>query len=229
MELKRNNSMKKISSATKIFILDQIEDETITSKTINIEYEELIETTPQINTKMEPRSNKWDKIYGVSFYYYLHFYIITTFEIFFYFYYIAPYETKVFNELIISIIDQIPRNNTRNLFTEPAQCTQYYKLLDDFNTILYEKTMGWVIGSSIILFIFFVIDMYRTYSPKSTLVQTGINQIINSHFFRELGKSAIFIFIIGIFEYLFFTLVINNYKITNANCLVCKIIEYFSD
>ncbi len=47
----------------------------------------------------------------------------------------------------------------------------------------------------------------------------------NSKVVKEMCKLIQFIILVGIFEYLFFNLIVNKYKIANANTILCKIIN----
>ncbi len=47
----------------------------------------------------------------------------------------------------------------------------------------------------------------------------------NSDFLAEIVKMVQFIVIVGIFEYLFFTIIVNKYKIVNSKTLICKMID----
>jgi hypothetical protein len=47
----------------------------------------------------------------------------------------------------------------------------------------------------------------------------------NSKFVKNTGKTVRFIILVGIFEYAFFTLIINKYKIVNTTTLLCKMVH----
>ncbi len=46
----------------------------------------------------------------------------------------------------------------------------------------------------------------------------------NSKFVKNMGKTIRFIILVGIFEYAFFTLIVNKYKIVNTKTLLCKMV-----
>jgi len=46
----------------------------------------------------------------------------------------------------------------------------------------------------------------------------------NSKFVKNMGKTMRFIILVGIFEYAFFTLIVNKYKIVNTKTLLCKMV-----
>ena len=47
----------------------------------------------------------------------------------------------------------------------------------------------------------------------------------NSKFVKNTGKTVRFMILVGIFEYAFFTLIVDKYKIVNTTTLLCKIAE----
>jgi hypothetical protein len=47
----------------------------------------------------------------------------------------------------------------------------------------------------------------------------------NSEFILEIIKTIQFIILVGIFEYVFFTTIVNKYKIVNSKTLICKMID----
>ena len=47
----------------------------------------------------------------------------------------------------------------------------------------------------------------------------------NSKFIKNMKKTMQFIILVGAFEYAFFNLIVNKYKIVNTTTLMCKLIE----
>jgi hypothetical protein len=47
----------------------------------------------------------------------------------------------------------------------------------------------------------------------------------NSKFVKNMGKTVRFMILVGIFEYAFFTLIVDKYKIVNTTTLLCKMAE----
>jgi hypothetical protein len=47
----------------------------------------------------------------------------------------------------------------------------------------------------------------------------------NSELLKEIFKLIQFIVLVGIFEYLFFTTIVNKYKIANIHTILCKLIK----
>jgi hypothetical protein len=47
----------------------------------------------------------------------------------------------------------------------------------------------------------------------------------NSKFVKNVGKTVRFIILVGIFEYAFFTLIVDKYKIVNSTTLLCNMVR----
>jgi hypothetical protein len=47
----------------------------------------------------------------------------------------------------------------------------------------------------------------------------------NSQIVKEISKLVQFIILVGIFEYLFFTLIVNKYKIANIHTILCNLVK----
>jgi hypothetical protein len=46
-----------------------------------------------------------------------------------------------------------------------------------------------------------------------------------SKFVKHMGKTVRFIVLVGLFEYAFFTLIVNKYKIVNTKTILCKMVN----
>jgi hypothetical protein len=75
------------------------------------------------------------------------------------------------------------------------------------------------------------IEMVSLGSPTS-IPRSGITQDSfvpyywnNSKFVKNTGKTVRFMILVGIFEYAFFTLIVDKYKIVNTTTLLCKMAE----
>jgi hypothetical protein len=75
------------------------------------------------------------------------------------------------------------------------------------------------------------IEMVPLSSPTS-IPRSGITQDSfvlyywnNSKFVKNTGKTVRFMILVGIFEYAFFTLIVDKYKIVNTTTLLCKMAE----
>jgi hypothetical protein len=75
------------------------------------------------------------------------------------------------------------------------------------------------------------IEMVPLSSPTS-IPRSGITQDSfvlyywnNSKFVKNTGKTMRFMILVGIFEYAFFTLIVDKYKIVNTTTLLCKMAE----
>ena len=205
---------------------------------------------------------------------FIHLYFLIVFEIFFYLYYIMPYEkTLIYNLFDISDYTDIKNKSVLIYYIEDQlNCRKSQKRIDDFNNKLWVQCMAFVGILNAILFMIFMRDIvlvrkqYQTafISPtnsRTTLVESdykknddvdiemgpsfgtegserqditrpglGHESFIlyywkNSKFVKNTGKTVRFIILVGIFEYAFFTLIINKYKIVNTTTLLCKMVH----
>ena len=202
---------------------------------------------------------------------FIHLYFLIIFEIFFYLYYIMPYEkTLIYNLFDISDYTNIKNKSVLVYYIEDQlNCRKSQKRIDDFNDKLWVQCMAFVGILNAILFVIIIRDIvvvrkqyqiaFCTMSPhnsRTTLVEAdykknddvdiemgpigveetevGLNirqeSFIlyywkNSKFVKNTGKTVRFIILVGIFEYAFFTLIINKYKIVNTTTLLCKMVH----
>ena len=207
-------------------------------------------------------------------YYYIHFYIISSFEIVFYVYYVSQLESTKFNEFLESLlntylddinISQFAVNQT-NYINDIGNCknTDYLAQLDNYNKELLSKPIYFVYGTSTLFIALFAYDvcimtcidsdecrercdsgsetnpMVTENISKSYALQiTHPNQPVNestyykqichyitySKFINEFSKTIKFLCIIGIFEYFFFVLIINQYHLTTPKILECYVLN----
>ena len=203
---------------------------------------------------------------------FVHLYFLIIFEIFFYLYYIMPYEkTLIYN--LFDISDYTDIQNTSNLLSY-IDCEKSQQRLDDFNEKLWIQCMIFVGILNAILFVIFIRDIvivrkqyqtaFCTMSPhnsRTTLVEADykknddvdiemgphfgpvIEEVTteitsglghetfilyywkNSKFVKTTGKTVRFIILVGIFEYAFFTLIVDKYKIVNRTTLLCNMVH----
>ena len=113
---------------------------------------------------------------------FVHIYFLIIFEIFFYLYYIMPYEkTLIYN--LFDISDYTDIKNTSNLLSY-IHCEKSQQRLDDFNEKLWVQCMVFVGILNAILFVVFIRDIvlirkqyqtaFYTMSPhnsRTTLVE----------------------------------------------------------
>jgi len=203
---------------------------------------------------------------------FIHLYFLIIFEIFFYLYYIMPYEKAlIYNLFDISDYTNIKNKSVLIYYIEDQlNCRKSQKRIDDFNDKLWVQCMAFVGILNAILFVIFIWDIvlvrkqyqtaFCTMSPhnsRTTLVESdykknddvdiemgpegpelstdviqglGNETFIlyywkNSKFVKNTGKTVRFIILVGIFEYAFFTLIINKYKIVNTTTLLCKMVH----
>jgi hypothetical protein len=204
---------------------------------------------------------------------FVHLYFLIIFEIFFYLYYIMPYEKAlIYNLFDISDYTDIKNKSVLIYYIEDQlNCRKSQKRIDDFNDKLWVQCMAFVGILNAILFVIIIRDIvlvrkqyqtaFCTMSPhnsRTTLVESdykknddvdiemgpalgseivtevrpGLGQETfilyywkNSKFVKNTGKTVRFIILVGIFEYAFFTLIINKYKIVNTTTLLCKMVH----
>ena len=199
---------------------------------------------------------------------FVHLYFVIIFEIFFYLYYIMPYEkTLIYNLFDISDYTDIQNKSNLIFYIEDhLTCEKSQQRLDDFNDKLWLQCMAFVGILNAILFVVFIRDIvlirkqYNTtfmspHNSRTTLVEAdykknddvdiemtvldsdvrqevGIRQesfILyywkNSKFVKNVGKTVRFIILVGIFEYAFFTLIVDKYKIVNSTTLLCNMVR----
>ena len=75
-----------------------------------------------------------------------------------------------------------------------------------------------------------IVEIKKTDEQTSVSQEQKEEQFIvyywkNSELLSEFGKTVQFIVIVGVFEYLFFTTIVNKYKIVNSKTLICKMID----
>ena len=217
----------------------------------------------------------WNKQkYENILYYYIHFYLISTFEIAFYVYYVSQLESEKFNEFLESLLntylDNIyipPSYLNQTAIQDIGDCknTDYLVQLADYNSALLSKPVYFVYGTSTIFVALFAYDVYIMTRPvinrpvitdieenrercdsggseTNPMVTNKIevysqilvkprwyNQV--GHYFahsklvNEFNKTIKFLGIIGIFEYFFFVLVINQYHLTTPKILECYVLN----
>lgn len=236
--------------------------------------------------------NEPSRHYESFLYYFLHFYIVTVFEILFYIYYIFPYENLLFYKLFYSYIDKYLHainneqlHNIVNTMITNATMTEYYENCErDIDRIYYYDEKIFMTCKIYILcihLVFLCIFAYELHFMYTRYVDNGeptiehsihreknIMSEINSQFLcdeknegndeisltlenkkqegqhvaqhksrffvyyyqhssflKEFVRTAKFILLIGVFEYLFFTDIIKKVKIVDMNIIVCKVVK----
>jgi len=235
--------------------------------TVNILEEQLKESnTPPINKKccnyksyvevIRAGYKHFQKIY-------VHFYALTIFEIFFYFYFIIPYEKRVISGLFTSLLPSNTINIHNNTVVsiksilqkihiiDKCECARYIKEVNGRNVSLFWSAMSYIICSSTFLFAMIVYDayQYRYYKPNkenkycicnsnsnsNSNIETNDN-VISKHIcqntetgfyeyslvIRECRSTLSFLFIIIVFEYLFFVNIVEKYVVANSKTVMCE-------
>jgi len=206
--------------------------------------------------------------------FFIHLYFFTEFEIFFYIFYIMPYE----KELILNLIDIDTAANYNISFINDnnSKCPEYQHRLDTSNHKLWNMCVYYLIAMNSILVLLFCRDLLQNYvkfgetstpSPKynagSSLMAFGSGTNLSlseqkknddrgiemvslskrgtteepretwfviyywkqSVFVAELLKTVQFIILVAVFEYFFFKLVVNKYKILDKKTLLCNLLK----
>lgn len=144
-----------------------------------------------------------------------HIYILVTFEILFYFYYIVKIEKKEILDIILSFASQI--HNFIDISSKEKQeiISRSQNVCNSINSNYYDKTnndlfktaMNIVLISTAIMFILFMVHIYMFKNIKRLL--------------KIIFSSLFFLVIVGCFEYLFFKNIVLNYRIIDNNIAIC--------
>jgi hypothetical protein len=222
-------------------------------------------------------------IYYRILHYFIHFYFITMFEIFFYIYYIFPYEKSVLSNAIqppfsIDNYNKTEIDNYKPVHDLLKTCDSIIQKdtnkIDSNNNGLIHDCYIYIYMMNAFLVCLFLYDLYITnhqfvihLQEENTIVyndiiQTNNNSIIeinelrhseqkleielnpiptqnpnkNSHYFiiyffknsffmKELRKVIIFMSLLCIFEYVFFTYIVCQFKFLSVNSILCMIFE----
>ena len=204
---------------------------------------------------------------------FLHIYFFTEFEIFFYFYYILPYEKQTVydmftkNKLLQYDEDEIFIHS--NISSIENQCAAEDERINANHDELWSYCCAYVIFINTTLFLVFVRDFIQCYRGFSLLPRTDSTRVLtsiesnhkktdsdfefemvdleaaptpttvvvvvpftlyyweNSEFVAATCKIIQFIVLIGVFEYLFFSFIINKYKIVSGKMVLCKLLKKY--
>jgi len=121
----------------------------------------------------------------IIYYHFLHLYFISEFEIFFYIYYVMPYE----NELIYDLFNQKDMSNYiscyNNVYIETFynedSCNKYQDKLDNYNVTLINNCIIYIIIINALFFLLIIFDLYQNYSSFITLSVSPKNQMYNTN------------------------------------------------
>jgi hypothetical protein len=186
---------------------------------------------------------------------FIHLYFLAEFEVFFYIYYIMPYEKSLIYGLfkINKWTREFPLQNVTQYID--YKCDGYDNEFDEYNGKLINNCLYFIYIINVVLFGIFIHDITaiyaetmkrRPYNSNSSLVSFGSSNNIadmkksdeivqeesflvqywkKSELLTETAKTFQFIVIVGVFEYVFFTTVVNKYKIVNSKMIICKMID----
>lgn len=93
----------------------------------------------------------------------IHICLLTEFEIFFYIYYVMPYEKTIFDKLFNSQDLNIPYLNITYFDNQNTKCTNYQEQLDEDNKKLFDYCYTYIVIINVILLMFFIYDLFKTY------------------------------------------------------------------
>jgi hypothetical protein len=121
----------------------------------------------------------------IIYYHFLHLYFISEFEIFFYIYYVMPYE----NELIYNLFNQKDMSNYiscyNNVYIETFynkdSCNKYQDKLDNYNVTLINNCIIYIIIINALFFILIGFDLYQNYNLFINLSISPKNQMYNTN------------------------------------------------
>lgn len=119
------------------------------------------------------------------YYHFLHLYFISEFEIFFYIYYVMPYENELiynlFNQKDMSSYISCYNNVYIETFYNKDSCNKYQDKLDNYNVTLINNCIIYIIIINILFFMLIGFDLYQNYnlfidsyvSPKNQMYNTN--------------------------------------------------------
>jgi hypothetical protein len=119
------------------------------------------------------------------YYHFLHLYFISEFEIFFYIYYVMPYENEIiynlFNQKDMSSYISCYNNIYIETFYNDKKCRQYQDKLDNYNVTLINNCVVYIIVINALFFLLIGFDLYQNYSSFVNLSVSPKNQIYNTN------------------------------------------------
>lgn len=119
------------------------------------------------------------------YYHFLHLYFISEFEIFFYIYYVMPYENEIiynlFNQKDMSSYISCYNNIYIETFYNDRKCRQYQDKLDKYNVTLINNCIVYIIIINALFFLLIGFDLYQNYSSFVDLSVSPKNQIYNTN------------------------------------------------
>ena len=104
---------------------------------------------------------------------FIHLYFLTVFEVFFYIYYIMPYEKSIFKHLFDNDIDMIPQLNNITTYMEVNDCDKYERKLNKDNDKLWDNCFLYIIITSSLFFIMMLRDIWKNYASYKIITTTS--------------------------------------------------------
>lgn len=119
------------------------------------------------------------------YYHFLHLYFISEFEIFFYIYYVMPYENELiynlFNQKDMSSYISCYNNIYIQTFYNEKMCNQYQDKLDNYNVTLINNCIIYIIIINILFLMLIGFDLYQNYNSFINLSVSPKNQMYNTN------------------------------------------------
>jgi len=119
------------------------------------------------------------------YYHFLHLYFISEFEIFFYIYYVMPYENEIiynlFNQKDITSYISCYNNVYIETYYNEKKCHQYQDKLDNYNVKLINNCIIYIIIINILFFLLTSFDLYQNYCSFINLSISPKNQMYNTN------------------------------------------------
>ena len=94
---------------------------------------------------------------------FIHLYFLTIFEVFFYIYYIMPYEKSIFKHLFDDDMSLISQLNVTS-YISSKDCSKYQHKLDKQNANLWNNCFIYIVTSSSVFFVVFLRDIWKNYT-----------------------------------------------------------------
>ena len=157
-----------------------------------------------------------------------HIYMLITFEIMFYFYYVVKIEKKEFVNMISSFASQVNKSFNSSYYEKNKIMANFSDIcnnidsdfLEKINYELFIKSLGFLLILTIIVFIVSILYVYM----QSESIYTSIIKLT-----KIIVKCLLYLLTVGCFEFWFFKNIVLKYHIINNNEAICDFIKFFLD
>lgn len=103
---------------------------------------------------------------------FIHLYFLTIFEVFFYIYYIMPYEKSIFNHLFDKDISLISQLNNVTSYIQVDNCHSYQDDIDANNAELWNYCFIYITSVSSLFLIMWLRDLWKNYTSYKVITAT---------------------------------------------------------